>query len=145
MKYSPKLQKIIDEARSSSKNIFEFAKKISEIKGHFDDDNWDHFKKIRDKFWVLLRDRRRRVITGSSLWTSPSRICRSEKILLREIKGKPLTDEEKERKYDEWWEREGKYEYELEECGEIKYFWHENIQRDYFGERRVSAREFYEI
>lgn len=43
---------------------------------------------------------------------------------------------------EEWWEREGKYEDELEQRGESKYFYAENESRLQFGRRELTAREY---
>lgn len=40
---------------------------------------------------------------------------------------------ELEKAGDEWWEREGKYEAELEERGEIKYYWYERDRAEKMG------------
>ena len=43
---------------------------------------------------------------------------------------------------NEWWEREGKYECEMEERGESKYFHYENDRRAQFGRRPITARQY---
>lgn len=43
---------------------------------------------------------------------------------------------------DDWWQREGRFEEELEERGEVKYFYFENECRTRFHRRELSAREY---
>jgi hypothetical protein len=59
---------------------------------------------------------------------------------------KPLTAEEAkalaEKRLEDWWQREGRYEVELEELGQSKAFYSENEARAQFEKRPLSAREW---
>lgn len=97
---------------------------------------------VRVAFWKKTRAWEQ--ARNARIWAEVTEAIAREK--LQAWLDRPISEEQSAKECaaeaDEWWEREGKYENELEERGHSKYFHYENERRAQFGERPLSAREY---